>query len=302
MMILDRVSPLRLLKRDNVIVGLFEAMNCSCEVLVDTEDAGLARELLEMASAETWRIERKLSRYIQGNIVNQINRGGGEPVHVDDETALLLEFAHRAFQLSEGLFDVTSGVLRKAWKFDGADKVPSESEVRQLLPLVGWNKVKWERPVLQLRPGMEIDLGGIGKEYAVDRAMQLLSRRSNAGFLVNFGGDIAVGNERRDGAPWKVGIEDVHRVDHAIRTLYIKEGALATSGDSKKFVLADGRRYGHILDPRTGWPVVGSPRSVTVAADSCSEAGFLSTVAVLHGNKASSFLKNVGARHWCAWN
>ncbi|MFN0118076.1 MAG: FAD:protein FMN transferase [Elusimicrobiota bacterium] len=299
MLMADRLSPTRLFKRDDSIVGKFTAMGCSCEVLMDTDDLALARKLLQIASQEAWRIEKKFSRYNEDNIVHQINTSEGHPVQVDEETAQLLDFADQCFSLSDGLFDITSGILRKAWTFDGKNQIPKEQEVSELLPLVGWKKVTWRRPIIQLAPGMEIDLGGIGKEYAVDRTLQLLRERSDIGLLVNFGGDIAVGGHKRNGLPWAVGIEDSNSTDQAVKTIYLKQGAVATSGDSKKYLFAHGKRYGHILDPLCGWPVEDAPRSVTVAANSCSEAGFLSTLGILNGRKAESLLKEADVQSWC---
>ena len=146
---------------------------------------------------------------------------------------------------------------------------------------------------------MEIDLGGIGKEYAVDRCHQLLQDRCDLGFLINFGGDNAVGGKRQNGLTWAVGIENSNQADRAVRMLYMRQGAVATSGDAKKFLSAGGKRYGHILDPRNGWPVADAPRSVTVAADSCSEAGFLSTLGILYGKNAEVMLKESGVPSWC---
>ena len=298
MMIADRLSPNRLLKRGETLVGQFSAMGCSCEVLIDTEDIGLGRELVAIASTEAWRIEKKFSRYNTEGAVHAINAADGKPVSVDPETAHLLDFADRCFDVSGGRFDITSGVLRRAWKFDGSDRLPSPYAVRRLLPLVGWKKVGWRRPEIQLAPGMEIDLGGIGKEYAVDRALRLLQARTGAAVLVNFGGDIAAGGRRRRGDAWSVGIEDANRPDQPARVLQLSRGALATSGDAKKFLQANGRRYGHILDPRTGWPVPDAPRSVTVAAETCTEAGFLSTLAVLSGKAAGALLAETGVPYW----
>ncbi len=274
-------------------------MACPCEILIDTDDAVLGKEMLEIAKAEAFRIEKKFSRYIEGNIVHQINTSAGRPVKVDEETARLIDFADHCHRISNGLFDITSGILRKVWKFDGSDRVPKEEDVKTILPLVGWNKVKWRNPVIELAPGMEIDLGGIGKEYAVDRSLRALRDRYGVAVLVNYGGDIAMEGKRRDGKPWTVGIEDAEKEHVAVRIIEAKEGALATSGDSKKFLMINGKRYGHILDPRNGWPVSDAPRSVTVAANTCTEAGFLSTYGFLNGATADAFLESAGVRHWC---
>jgi thiamine biosynthesis lipoprotein len=117
--------------------------------------------------------------------------------------------------------------------------------------------------------------------------------------MLNFGGDLLALGPRRDGRPWLVGIESLDAPAASAKQIELERGALATSGDARRFLLKDGKRYGHILDPRTGWPVEGAPRSVTVAAPTCSEAGMLATLALLRGRDAESFLAAQGVRHWC---
>lgn len=276
----------------------FAAMASPCELLVETGDPLEARLLGDLALAEARRIETTYSRYRDDGAVAAINRAGGRPVAVDVETADLLDFAARCHALSGGLFDVTSGVLRRAWTFDGGARLPSPADVAALLPLVGWSKVTWRRPEITLPAGMEIDLGGLGKEWAVDRVAALVAQRTAAAVLVNFGGDLRAVGRRRGGAPWEVGVERPGAEATAALQLRLDEGALATSGDARRFVLMDGVRYGHILDPRTGWPAPGAPRSVTVLGDTCLEAGLLATLAMLHGAGAEAFLAGQGARHW----
>ena len=276
----------------------FRAMAGPCRVLMDLDDAEQARQCADEAAAETWRLEAALSRYRDDSVVQRVNTAGGRPVTVDDETADLLDFAAQCWQLSGGRFDVTSGVLRRVWRFDGSGRVPSRRQAKALLPLVGWDKVTWRRPEITLPAGMEIDLGGIGKEYAVDRVTALLADRASAAVLVDFGGDLRAWGRRRDGQPWRVGVERPGAPDQAALEIELTAGAVATSGDARRFLLRDGVRYPHILNPRTGWPVMDAPRSVTVLADTCTEAGLLSTLAMLRGGEADAFLAAEGVRHW----
>jgi len=278
--------------------GRFTAMASPCEVLIDLDDEAECRRLARLAAAEAQRIERAWSRYRDDNIIHAINTSGGRPVTVDPETAQMLDLAARCHELSGGRFDVTSGALRRAWRFDGTDRIPAPDEVRALLPLVGWRRVRWEPPVLTLPTGMEIDLGGLGKEYAVDRAAELLGRETAAGVLVNFGGDLRASGPARSGA-WEVGIEDPEGRGAGLRRLSVSRGGLATSGDARRFLLRDGIRYTHVLNPRTGWPVRQAPASVTVLADSCLEAGLLATLGLLHGREAEGFLREQRVRFWC---
>jgi thiamine biosynthesis lipoprotein len=273
-------------------------MASPCEILLDTVSEATAHGVAEAAAAEAWRIEDKFSRYRDDNIVHRINTSGGEPVEVDDETARLLDFAMALHGLSEGRFDITSGALREVWVFDGSDRVPEPDAVAAILDRVGWGRVDWRSPVLTLEKGMEVDLGGIGKEYAVDRCVAVIAASTDAPGLVNFGGDLAVTGPPTSRSAWKVGIEGP-RADAPDRLLDLRQGGLATSGDARRFLFREGTRYSHILDPATGWPVADAPNSITVAADTCTQAGMLSTLAMLKGPEAETFLEAQGVRFWC---
>jgi thiamine biosynthesis lipoprotein len=279
-------------------VQSFRAMASPCEVRIDSHDRALAVRLGGAAMAEAARIEAKFSRYRTDNLIAQINAADGAAVELDDETAALIDYAAHCYALSEGRFDITSGVLRRIWRFDGSDRVPSKREVSAIMPLVGWDKVTWRRPWLTLPTGMEIDLGGLGKEYAVDSTLLKLMALTQAPLLVNFGGDLRVSGPRAHGERWRVAIESVEHSGVSDALLEVAQGALTTSGDARRFLLRRGVRYGHILDPRTGWPVKDPPRSVTVAAPTCLEAGLLSTLAMLHGRKAEAFLRREGIQAW----
>ena len=273
-------------------------MASPCEVHVAGASREVAGRVLAVVATEARRIERKWSRYRTDNVVHQINSAEGRPVVVDDETSRILDYAASLFELSDGRFDITSGVLRKAWRFDGSDRVPTQAAVDALLGRVGWPRARWRRPEITLEPGMQIDFGGIGKEYAVDRAAALAAPIWER-CLLNFGGDLLATGPSAGGRPWRVGIEAVMDSARAAKEIDLGRGALATSGDARRFLLKDGKRLSHILDARTGWPVEGAPRSVTVAAPTCTEAGMLATFALLHGADAEVFLEAQGARHWC---
>lgn len=274
-------------------------MGGPCEVLIETPTEHDARQVADAVTACAARIEQKFSRYLPDNIVARINGAAGATTPVDEETANLLDFSARMHALSGGLFDITSGVLRRAWTFDGSGRVPSAQYLAALLPLVGWSKARWERPRITLLPGMQIDFGGIAKEYAVDQAARGAAAVSAAPVLVNFGGDLAVTRARGDDQPWRVGIEGTEgQAGAAARLVELPAGALATSGDTYRYVKSEGRRLPHILDPRDGRPIRGAPRTVTVAAPTCTQAGMLTTLAMLKGEGAEAFLQDEGVRFW----
>jgi len=289
-------------------IGCFQAMASDCELLIEGVDEAQALVLLMIAAKETWRIEHKFSRYVSGNTMDRINTSSGQPIEVDPETTLLLNFSEQCYQLSDGLFDITSGVLRKIWRFDGGDTVPDSVQINDSLKYIGWNKVGWHSPMLSLQVGMELDFGGIGKEYAVDRVMLALNAEvdrlpkqsafSNCRFVVNFGGDLACSGPRLDGSPWTIGVENSERDHTAVATVSLRQGAVATSGDSRRYLLKEGVRYSHILNPLTGESIIDAAHAISVAATSCMQAGMLSTFAMLHGEQAEAFLKAQEVQYW----
>jgi thiamine biosynthesis lipoprotein len=287
-------------KRSNYFQGTFQAMGSPCELLIETSDEALARNSTDTVAQEAWRVEDKFSRYLTGNIVHQINNSNGQVIQVDDETANLIDFATSLFEMSENRFDITSGVLRKAWQFDGGDRLPDAATVSKILADVGWSSVRWQRPDLTLRRGMQVDFGGIGKEYAVDKAAGLVAAAEFGACLLNFGGDLVATRPPAESDGWQVGIEAFESASgKAKRLIRLKNGGLATSGDARRFILKDGVRYGHILDPTTGWPVINAPRSITIAADTCTEAGMIATLAMLKGEHAEEFLEQQECQFWC---
>lgn len=263
-------------------------------------DEATAQRAAAAAQAEVLRIEAKYSRYRDESIVSRINAaaGSGTAIEVDDETAGLLDYAATVFEQSDGLFDITSGVLRKAWDFK-ARRIPEQSEIDALLPLIGWPKVRWQRPQLVLPlKGMQIDFGGFGKEYAADRAAAVLLSLGIRHGLVELGGDLRVVGPHPDGAPWQVGIRHPRNPETAIATIPLDRGALATSGDYERYFEQAGRRYSHLLDPQTGWPISGGFASVSVVADQCVIAGSFTTVAMLKdATDGQRWLEDAGMKH-----
>lgn len=274
----------------------FSAMACDCEVRIAGLPEGAAEVLAAEAIAEVRRIQTKYSRYDPASVLSRINAaaGSGQPVFIDEETAHLLAFADQLHRLSGGLFDATSGILRRAWDFRARRK-PTQAELEALLPLIDWTQVQWSPQAVALpRAGMELDFGGIGKEYAADRAATLLQQRGLRHGLINLGGDVRVIGPRPDGRPWTIGIQHPREPQALLASIELFTGALATSGDyERSFVDPDGRRHCHVLNPRTGWSV-SAWRSVSVQAPTCLAAGALSTTAMLLGTQAAAVLDQPG--------
>jgi len=269
---------------------LFDAMGSRCEIRVAAPDGGSAQQLIHRAVDEVRRIEHKYSRYRADSIVSRINaEAGRKAVPIDSETVGLFGYAAALHGASAGLFDITSGVLRKAWDFR-APRVPSAEVLEPLLALVGWHQVECGVFEVYLRRvGMEIDFGGFGKEYAADRAATLLAEAGVRHGYVNLGGDMRFIGPRMDGQPWAIGIQDPREPEGVLATINVSEGALATSGDYERFFELDGQRYCHILNPRDGMPV-RYWRSVSVLAPVAVAAGSCSTITMLKQRDGLDFL------------
>ena len=276
----------------------FSAMSCRNELQIYADSPAQARVARDEVVAEVTRIEQQWSRYRSDSMLSRINAAAGQAaVSVDEETAALLDYAQAAFASSEGRFDISSGVLRRAWHFDSG-QLPAPASIAALLPLVGWPHIHWQAPMISLPlAGMEIDFGGLGKEYAADRAASLLAGRGLAA-LVNLGGDMVATGPRPGGEPWQIGIRSPTQAESLAATIPLYSGALATSGDYERCITVNGRRYGHILDPHTGWPVPDGPASVSILAPNCLVAGTLATIAMLHGKGAEHWLQQAAVPHF----
>ncbi|MEP7207120.1 MAG: FAD:protein FMN transferase [Casimicrobiaceae bacterium] len=269
----------------------FIAMGGSNELQLWGEERGV-RAAAAAAIADVRRIEAKYSRYRPDSVTSAISRAAGRaPVPIDDETAALLDYADRCYALSGGAFDVTSGVLRKAWAFGAPQpSLPDRATLARLTALVGWSRVRRETHAVFLpTSGMELDFGGFGKEYAADRAATCCIEHGIVHGLVNLGGDVQVIGPQPDGRSWRVGIRHP-RSTAVAATVALAAGALATSGDYERYLEFEGRRYCHVLDARTGWPV-GTWQSVSVATSVCMVAGACATIAMLLGEDGPTFLE-----------
>lgn len=269
----------------------FQAMSSDGEIRLTACDAAIAQAGVQQALAEIRRIEHKYSRFRADSVLSRINAAAGSAaLAVDAETAGLLQFAAQLHAQSGGLFDISSGVLRQAWDFKTA-RLPSAQTLAALRPRVGWPQVEWDGCTIRLpQAGMELDFGGFGKEYALDRAATLLLEAGLTQGFINLGGDIRVLGPQADGSAWLFGIQHPRRPAATIASIPLARGALTTSGDYERFFERDGRRYCHILDPFTGWPVTHW-QSVSVSGPLCLAAGAVSTIAMLKGAAALAYLQ-----------
>jgi len=260
----------------------FVAMGGPCRLRIDCAEPELAHAAIVAAEAEVHRLERKYSRYLPDSLTSEINRlaGNSRPVAIDEETAGLFNYAQTLWRESDELFDLTSGVLHRVWDFKSA-RPPTQQEIDKVLPLIGWDKIEWDECTVRLPlAGMELDFGGCVKEYACDSAASVLRQRGIEHALVDLSGDMAALGGRGEGQPWQIGIRHPAQKNRAIARIPLASGGLASSGDYERCIEFDGQRYGHILNPKTGWPVAGLA-AVTVLADQCLVAGSSATIAML---------------------
>ncbi len=284
-----------------MLMGHFRAMANPCLIIVEQQELAkfsnlIKKSMLQMAT-EVWRIEQKYSRYLEGSMLSKINNANGSRVRIDAETYQLLNAADILCQESNGMFDISSGVFRKIWTFDGQKTIPSQVEIDEVLEHVGWSRIKLDEESLQLERGMQIDFGGIGKEYAADRCAALAPEILGKSVLVNLGGDVVAKGPRNNHKNWDIGIESKHG-GKVWKNVPLAGGAIATSGDVYKSVIYNGKRYSHIINALTGYPTLDAPSTISVAAPNCIEAGMLSTLAMLQGENAESFLEEQGRPHW----
>ena len=276
----------------------FQAMGSPCSIQLYARNSKAARRAAQVAMDDVHRLETRYSRYRDDSFLSKINRVAerGGTIAVDDETAGLLDYAATCFDQSEGLFDITSGILRQAWNFKSGI-IPSPDLIANLLEKIGWEKLVWQRPSLIFPvPGMEIDFGGVVKEYAVDRAASLCWEAGIHHGIVNLGGDIKVIGPHADGSPWRVAVRHPRQPNGILRSLMLYSGALASSGDYERCITLDGIRYGHVLNPKTGWPV-NYMAAVSVIGEFCVVAGSASTIGMLKERHGADWLSKLGLPH-----
>lgn len=275
----------------------FAAMASACEIVLAGMDGEQAAACSEATVNEVRRIESKYSRYRSDSIVSRINAAAGRDwIECDEETAALLDYADTLYKSSDGLFDATSGILRKAWNFL-QPAVPSAATLAPLLELIDWRQMQREAGRVRLgRAGMEVDFGGFGKEYAADRAADILLAMGARSGYVNLAGDMRILGPKPDGEPWLIGIQDPRRQGTLMASIPIGQGGIATSGDYERYFELDGQRYCHILDIRTGMPV-GYWRSVSVLSPRALVAGSCSTIAMLKQDDGIAFLEDAGVSY-----
>ncbi len=272
-------------------------MGCTCTVRACGPDAAALPEIVGAALDEVDRIDRLMSHYRPDSPLSRLNREAASgPVAVEPELLAFLDLCLRWSRESDGAFDVTVGPLMKAWGFFRDEgRVPGKGELAAALEVVGYRHVRLDREAGTVRfdrPGVELDLGGIGKGYAVDRVVDLLRRRGIASALVNLGGSSVYGLGAPPGKKaWEIGIQDPTDPAKTALTVTLRDRALSVSGGYARFFEKDGVTYAHVMDPRTGRPVQGL-LSVAVLSTSATDGDALDNVLFVQGpDRARLFLE-----------
>lgn len=276
----------------------FKAMGSSCELQLYDESRIYAKRLVRKLAEEVNRLEKKYSRYRGDSLVSQINALAGDKhgIKIDRETRLLFDHALSCYEQSDGLFDITAGKLSRIWDFKSG-QIPAPESINEALANTGFHKLSWNKSRLHMPEGIEIDFGGIVKEYAADTIANLARSLGSESGLVNLGGDFSVIGPRPDGESWPIGIADPNQPSSIMATISMTDGGLASSGDYERFFLHEDVRYSHILNPKTGWPSQGL-RAVSVASNLCTVAGSMATIAMLKDEaNGIQWLKDSGVPH-----
>lgn len=269
-------------KRANLMGSVFEIS------LVGTDSASLAYQI-QLVIDEIERIENLISEWRPNTQISEVNRNAGiRPVKVDREVFELTRRAISYSILSDGAFDISVAALDKIWRFDGnMDALPSDAAVQNSVTKVGFEKIELDSiasTIFLKQSGMKIGFGSIGKAYAADRGRHILQEMGVKGGLINASGDIALWGKPPEKKSWSIGISDPEKPYKITRKLRMKEGAVATSGNYQKYVMFNGVRYSHIINPRTGYPAT-ELASVTVIGPMAEFANALSTSVMVLGVK-----------------
>ena len=251
------------------------------EITVVATDSVQAKLYTDLAISEVKRIENLVSDWIPTTQISQVNQNAGiKPIKVDQEVFDLVERAIKISKLTSGAFDISYASMDKIWKFDGSMKqMPTEEAIKKSVEKVGYQNIilnPKDKTIFLKNKGMKLGLGGIAQGYIADKIKEVLQEKGCTSGLVNVSGDINTWGKQPNGQPWTVGIINPMNKNKVFATFILDDSAVETSGSYEKFVVFNGKRYSHIIDPRTGYPASGIV-SVSVFAKQTELADALAT-------------------------
>lgn len=266
------------------------SMGSKFEITLVAIDSVSAERYIDCVIEEVMRIENLISDWIPSSQVSEINRNAGiHPVKVDREVYELTERALRISEITGGAFDISFAAMDKVWKFDGTmTEVPSPEAVRKSVEKVGYKNIildNTQSTIFLKLPGMKIGFGSVGKGYAADRGRALMMAMGVKAGIVNASGDMSTWGKQPNGTDWRIGVTNPFRTDKTIATVPLMNGAVVTSGSYENYIVLNGIRYSHIINPATGYPATGLC-SVTVFGPHAEMANGLSTSIIVLGKDA----------------
>lgn len=272
-------------------------MGSRCEITIVADDAEKAERYIDTCVAEITRIEYLISDWKAETQVSEINRNAGiAPVKVDKEVLDLTERALYFSKITDGAFDISFAAMERIWKFDGSmTEMPTPEAVKKSVQKVGYKNIIIDREnstVFLTEKGMKIGFGALGEGYAADRCKEMMLARGVKAGIVNGSGDMNTWGTQPDGTPWTIAITNPMNKNKVFAVFPLKESAIVTSGSYEKFAMINGKRYAHIINPKTGYPAQGLS-SVTVMGPSAEMAnGFSTSIMVLGQEEGLRFIAN----------
>ena len=256
-------------------------------LVVPNEEIGYIN--IEEAASEIKRIENTISSWNPESETSLINDNAGiSPVKVSDELFKLIQRSIQISEITNGAFDISYGALNELWKFDGSMQfLPTPEQISDCVEKVGYKDIELnteERTVFLKKEGMKLGFGGIGKGYAVDKAKEILMSKGVIAGMINASGDITTWGTKATGEKWLIGIENPGWRKNIFTWIPIVESSVSITDNYKKYVTVNGKRYSHIIDPRTGYPITGIDK-VTVLAKTSELCDALATAVVILGKE-----------------
>ncbi|MBT1704106.1 FAD:protein FMN transferase [Fulvivirgaceae bacterium PWU20] len=273
------------------------------DITIVAEDSLTSEKYIDTVIAEIVRIENLISDWKPETQISEVNRNAGiHPVKVDREVFELTRRALQFSQITNGAFDISFAAMDRIWKFDGSMKeMPSAEAIKKSVEKVGYKNIILDgvsSTIFLKLEGMKIGFGALGEGYAADRCREMMLAKGVKAGIVNGSGDMSAWGKQPNGEPWKIGITNPFKKNKLLDVVTLHEGAVTTSGNYEKFVVFNGKRYSHIINPSTGYPATGLA-SVTVFGPSAEMANGFSTSLMVLGSKAGLVLLKKYPEYHC---
>lgn len=284
----------------------FVSMGTTNQIIFEHRNAGVSETVIAYLTEWLAGFEVRYSRFIPTSLISKINdQAGGDPVSLEPRDEELFALCDWFYWKTKGIFDPTSGALLAYWDYHSdAPRFPSARQLAEARQAVGWSKIERSPESIRLpHPGMRLDLGGIGKEYAVDQTAGILESAGIHSYMISFGRDIRCAGHAPGEDTWRIGLEHPQLPDQCWAGVGLNKGAIAASGQARRFVEIDGKTFGHLLDVRSCEPAQNDTQASWVIAPTCTEAGILASTAIILGYPEGIDLINT-ATHCagCLWS